>query len=351
MGSHNKNMITIGETVWLDDDESSTYDSYDEYSDDDDDENPAAADNVCELKINGVSLRASQSTLSLPAFRGARQISSTVASSSEMCKSISTNDFKRKDVGSAVSNNNNKMTSSKLQSARITTDKCKGISGTRFANHTCPMNILQITSAQRQNAKKQYQSVVKPDDQVKSLMFLQGFEAKIRQSRCIENLFLEITEKNIAAYVSEVVDAFRRNDLDAIKSFHCQGRLLQCCNKFGESVIHLTCRRGSYDILKFLIDEAKVSILVRDDSGRTPLHDACWTSTPNYDLITLLLEHCPDLLLISDNRNFTPLNYVPSVLWTKWSKYLEEKKHLLRPKFFTDCKIHTSDQMNKRKRD
>merc|ERR1712125_283841 len=144
-------------------------------------------------------------------------------------------------------------------------------------------------------------------------------------------------------------DAFRRNDLDAIKSFHCQGRLLQCCNKFGESVIHLTCRRGSYDILNFLIDEAKVSILVRDDSGRTPLHDACWTSTPNYDLITLLLEHCPDLLLISDNRNFTPLNYVPSVLWTKWSKYLEEKKHLLRPKFFTDCKIHTSDQMNKRK--
>jgi len=53
------------------------------------------------------------------------------------------------------------------------------------------------------------------------------------------------------------------------------------------------------------------------------LHDACWTSSPNFETITLLLEQDPWLLCIADSRGASPLNYVRKAHWAVWIGYID----------------------------
>ena len=74
-------------------------------------------------------------------------------------------------------------------------------------------------------------------------------------------------------------------------------------------------------MLRALI-ECQSSVQVTDDFGRTPLHDACWTSEPNFDSIRLLLDQDPWLLCIMDCRGSTPLGYVRKAHWAVWIGFL-----------------------------
>ena len=87
----------------------------------------------------------------------------------------------------------------------------------------------------------------------------------------------------IDAYTMEVSMAARKNDIKTLRELHA-------CNKFGDSLLNIACRRSNTKIVKFLLEEAKVSVFLRDDTGRTPLHDACWTATPNFEIVDLLLN-------------------------------------------------------------
>lgn len=49
------------------------------------------------------------------------------------------------------------------------------------------------------------------------------------------------------------------------------------CNAYGESLVHLICRRGDADMLQVMLDMG-TDIAVADDFGRTLLHDACWAA-------------------------------------------------------------------------
>lgn len=71
-----------------------------------------------------------------------------------------------------------------------------------------------------------------------------------------------------------MTDAARSVNLKLLKQFLRDGRNLDACNKFGESIVHIMCRRGSLEGLSFLVEKANVSLMVRDDFGRNPLHDA-----------------------------------------------------------------------------
>jgi 60kDa lysophospholipase len=73
------------------------------------------------------------------------------------------------------------------------------------------------------------------------------------------------------AYSLHVVQAIRVKDLDAMQSLLRQEVPLHGCNSHGESTIHLACRLGNVEIVKFLVREAGVSVRVQDDSGRKPL--------------------------------------------------------------------------------
>lgn len=178
---------------------------------------------------------------------------------------------------------------------------------------------------------QQCPSNMSPDDYIKILIESQsGFSPKTCPALSVpSDFFLTPTEEHLAAYTSELLEAVQEQEMDAIRQMHETGQSLQCCNRFGESVIHMACRRGLTQVFDFLVNEAKISIRVRDDYGRTPLHDACWSKTPNFEIIDTLLKREPSLLLITDKRGFTPFSYARMEHWAMWRQFLFDRKEIL----------------------
>ena len=144
--------------------------------------------------------------------------------------------------------------------------------------------------------------------------------------------FLKPTDEMVAAYKMEVVTALRTENVEELKKLHEAGEELQCCNRFGESLLHMACRRSLTDVVKFLVREAKVSLLVKDDFGRTALHFALWTPEPNFELVQFIVEQVPALLSVKDVRGHLPLQYARKEDWNAWCEFFETRKHILRRK-------------------
>eukprot|EP00554_Chaetoceros_debilis_P005540 CAMPEP_0194073192 /NCGR_PEP_ID=MMETSP0149-20130528/705_1 /TAXON_ID=122233 /ORGANISM="Chaetoceros debilis, Strain MM31A-1" /LENGTH=312 /DNA_ID=CAMNT_0038753169 /DNA_START=128 /DNA_END=1066 /DNA_ORIENTATION=- len=136
------------------------------------------------------------------------------------------------------------------------------------------------------------------------------------------------TDGNIEGYTTDILNAVRSQDVEKLEKLRSQGHPMQCRNKFGESILHLACRRGFFKVVDFLVNVAKISINIRDDYGRTPLHDACWVIKPDFDLITILIRSSPDLILIRDKRGFLPLQYVKKDQYAEWCDYLKKSEAL-----------------------
>jgi ankyrin repeat protein len=143
------------------------------------------------------------------------------------------------------------------------------------------------------------------------------------------DLLMEMKHENFEAYGREIADAARKGDIEGMKKHVDSGKTLQCCNKFKESILHLVCRRGHEDILKFMLEETDVSACIQDDLGRTPLHELAWTSVPNFSMVKMILQKSPDLLYLKDNRQFTPLHYVGKNNWDAWCEFLDANRDLL----------------------
>ena len=176
-----------------------------------------------------------------------------------------------------------------------------------------------------QNAKAD----VKPMDVVKQALDARGIT--FTGTKSAFDMPDDFFVKNSEANYQEIVDAIRSNDVDALRKLHSNGTNLQCANKFGESLIHLACRRSHRDVVSFLIDEAGVSLRVRDDFGRTPFHDACWRGELDLELIDMLLEKEPKLLMLSDKRGHSPLDYTRRGHWAELIPFLLDRASKFQP--------------------
>lgn len=147
--------------------------------------------------------------------------------------------------------------------------------------------------------------------------------------------FLETTSERVEAYQSiELLTAVRRRDMNTLKRIalekRSRGETMNACNRFGESILHLACRKGSLDVVELLVgSDCDCSLLVRDDYGRTVLHDACWTINPPWELLKLILKKAPALWRVSDIRGHLAIQYVPKSAWPQWSAFLSKNKGLL----------------------
>lgn len=150
-------------------------------------------------------------------------------------------------------------------------------------------------------------------------------QVSLHSYNTVPDFFHAPTQAEIDAYDHDVLAAIRTQDMDTLKQYHAQGRPLKCSNKFGESLLHMACRKGMLQVTTFLVKDAQVPFAVCDDYGRTPLHDACWAHTTNFELIDLILTDCPDLLYIKDKRGNTPLSYLRKDKWAAWNQYLNSK--------------------------
>lgn len=147
-------------------------------------------------------------------------------------------------------------------------------------------------------------------------------------------MFDQIQPEWVEAYSAPIVDASRRGDVEKLRSIHDNGSgvTMRCCNRFGEGLLHAACRRMNVSVVAFLLNESDATSRVRDDYGRTPAHDACWTADPNLIIFKMVIESDPALLLIPDLRGHTALKYVRKQHWPAYCHFLEEHRHLLLPK-------------------
>jgi len=175
-----------------------------------------------------------------------------------------------------------------------------------------------------------------PQSVLLSLIKEQGYKDKTLSSLSQDTFFEIPTQEQIDCFNFEIVKVVREGDVEKLRKMHKNGRILQCCNKFGESIIHMACRRSLTDVVVFLADEAGVSLRVRDDFGRTPLHDAFWTGEPNLCLIEYLLKKEPDIMLMKDRRGHCPLEYARKDHWKIWKDFLLDKPHLITPRDFAE---------------
>jgi hypothetical protein len=164
-------------------------------------------------------------------------------------------------------------------------------------------------------------STEKPEDCLAAIFSAEGLD--LYDFAPTADSFLKVTEEHIAGHTLQVTSAARKDNLTLLKKFLHEGKSLQCCNRYGESLVHIVCRRGSPDVLRFLIEEAKVSITIRDDVGRNPMHDAAWTDKPNFDLVKVLMSEAPKLMFAKDTRGHSPLNYIPKQRWEAWCDFFK----------------------------
>lgn len=169
-------------------------------------------------------------------------------------------------------------------------------------------------------------NAVKPDDLLREILTSKDRSIETFAAMDLEQDFFEpVTEAAITAYDMPVVQAVREAETETLHRMKESGRDLNARNKFGESVLHICCRRGSTQVLDFLLQQVQLSPRVCCDYGRTPLHDACWTSSPNFAIIDMLTKVCPDLWHVRDKRGFTPLEYVSREQWNVWGTYLRSR--------------------------
>ena len=166
-----------------------------------------------------------------------------------------------------------------------------------------------------------------------------------------EGFFVPLAKKDFDDFSNDISAAVRTGDIRFLKAHLKSGKSPHCCNKFRESIVHTICRRGNEELLSCILkyeqwqDQGEegegrppISLRVVDDQNRTCLHDAAWTHKPNFRVVKILIDACPDLLLVKDQRGFTPLAYVGRNQYSAWNAFLRENEDLLTPKLLSPIK-------------
>lgn len=137
------------------------------------------------------------------------------------------------------------------------------------------------------------------------------------------------TQFQQASYGTRITQAARTGDVKVLYKLIKCGLSRNPCNKFGESVVHIVCRRGSKGCAFEVLDQlCKIGceLQVCDDFGKTPLHDACWTVDPCFRTISLILDKDIRLLHMKDRRGSTPLDYLRKEKWRDMIEYLIQNR-------------------------
>ena len=169
---------------------------------------------------------------------------------------------------------------------------------------------------------------ISPQNYLRKLFQSRDIHISITPVSSLQNYFRNPNDKDYSSYQEDVVKALRARDIETLHQMLKEGRSLQCCNRFGESLFHMACRRSYDDVVQFLINEG-VSPKIKDDLDRTPMHDAFWTAKPNFKLVKTLIMNEPLLLFLSDKRGHTPLDYARKNDWHRWVEFLSSNVDLL----------------------
>jgi Ankyrin repeats (3 copies) len=178
---------------------------------------------------------------------------------------------------------------------------------------------------------KRIHLVIKPSDYAMAAFRANGVDINEARTRLTAKFSaIPICAEQIDGYKAEVLDAIKKGDISKLKELDAAKTLnVDACNRWGESLLHMACRRSHTEVVVFLLNKG-ANVNIRDDYHRTPLHDAAWTTTPNFKLVDTLLKHGAGFqVLMQDVRGFTPFDYVRHEHWGQWLRFLWERKATL----------------------
>merc|ERR1712232_1493670 len=326
-------------------------DDYEDYSSDDDyyssDEENDAKNyerhdinnepmNICN---NGVAASTSDVSQLLNYLRSNRKVSN--ASSSELLQKI--------QFVAGTSNNQPLHGSASLPlMSNITAPLNRSQLHSSVSTPQMPMLKIPAMETINSTKSKERHTAQSPESLFFSILKDAGYQPEplpLKSTSLSENFFFRPTEYHFKAYNKEVITAVQSQNMQEMRNMLQQttnkdiysqsmeiNRVFDCCNRFGEGILHMACRKGLKNSVEFLLHEAEVTLRRRDDFGRTPMHDAFWSSQPLLDIVQLLVKHDPDLLLISDTRGSSPLAYAPKDQWPIWCDFLQNNKDLILPR-------------------
>lgn len=186
------------------------------------------------------------------------------------------------------------------------------------------------TQGRRNRSKKSSKPSISPQAYLDALLHSRGYS-----KACYKTLdtayYNGTTPLQEASYDVYLTNLIRCGDLATFADVMQSGISLNPSNVHGESVVHLICRRGDVDFLRCLLNLG-CSVQVSDDYGRTPLHDACWTAKPNFDIVEMLLRADRHLLHLMDCRGALPLSYVRKENWTAWLEFFATRNDIFWPR-------------------
>jgi hypothetical protein len=102
-------------------------------------------------------------------------------------------------------------------------------------------------------------TTTKPEDVLDKLLRSNGISSGMLV--CADCSFLKVTDDHVKSYAA-AAEAAREGAMDKLQKLYQDGTNLQASNIYGETLVHLVCRRGESSMLRFLIG-AKVSVRVR----------------------------------------------------------------------------------------
>jgi ankyrin repeat protein len=184
--------------------------------------------------------------------------------------------------------------------------------------------------------KKSFAPNVSPQSYFDAMVQSRGYCTK-RYATLTSSYSNEPTELQLASYDKHLIDRVRYDRVDEFSSILAQGISPNPVNGYGESILHLICQRGSVKFLRLLIEHG-CDVQVADRFGRTAVHEACFSSKPNFKLVEMLLRIEPRMMTLTDCRGATPLSYVSKSHWAAWLQFLESVKEDFWP--FRDVKNH-----------
>ena len=67
----------------------------------------------------------------------------------------------------------------------------------------------------------------------------------------------------------------QNKDGDMLLYVACEDKALNCQNMYGDTPLHVACRKGHVDVVRYLVSEQGCSTACQNKNGDTPLHEAC----------------------------------------------------------------------------
>jgi len=74
-----------------------------------------------------------------------------------------------------------------------------------------------------------------------------------RRKRVRASMTTSVSDEQLEGYDAVSVRAIRENDIDQLRQLVKSGRSLNACNRNGESLLHLACRRADVAVVKYKI--------------------------------------------------------------------------------------------------